>query len=191
MNTGAKPTLSGGKLQLPNELLFSNPCPALTLPFTPLPKKMWCRNSTYLLSVPSHKLHYNWLIWLGINYTFWIWTSLSDSWPTITELPEFLTSCTASGLALHGSTERQEAPVHCCRCEAGCWAAWRILQLLPHCAQHRACSVPITAMSRSHHAALSHGGTHTNTHNNPKIPGSIPLQQHQGITAIPISQNKT
>jgi len=73
---------------------------------------------------------------------------------------------TVSVVARCGSTERQEASVQCCCCEEGAGRArpaWRLLQLLSHCAQHRAHSVPLMLMSRCHHAALSHAWAYTHS----------------------------
>lgn len=177
MNTGAKPTLSE-RYSCLMSLSFQT-LVLLSLCLTSLPKKnllpkfhisaisSFLQTSSELVIMTRHKLHV-----LSLNQPVWQLANCRS------ELPEFLTSCVASVLPLHGSTIRREAPVHCCHCEAGCWAAWRILQLPSHCSQHRACSVPITAMSRSHHAAYIHRRAHTNTHNSLKIPRSILLQKH-------------
>lgn len=88
------------------------------------------------------------------------------------------------------SAETLEASVHrrCCCWEAGCWqgqVGLKTLLLLSHCAQHRARSVPIAVMSRSHRAALSHGSAHTDrltqTHTSLKIPGSSPPLQQPSV----------
>lgn len=93
------------------------------------------------------------MIWSSCS-VLWICTNILVSRPISQRredwsgLPEFPHLLGAAVVPRCGSTERQEASVHCC-CywEAGCWTsranlpAWRLLQLLFHCAQHRAHSV--------------------------------------------------
>lgn len=96
----------------------------------------------------------------------------------------FLASLRPLWLLAATSAQRQEASV-CRRCsQAALPSGAGLKPLLLHCAEYRARSVPLTAMSRGRHAALSHGVTHTKTRARTPILECQALLRHSAAGAL-------